>query len=329
MCTTEVVVNQCEALSTTTTEENWCSDDHGKPCDDGNDCTTGDRIDKDCNCIGDLVPNCSDTFSDCQSDIIDKEDFENGWGIWNDGGSDCYRVSANLLQGTKAIRLRDNTGGNSSMFTNSMDLRSTTSIELTFKYSTFSFDNSNEDFLFEYSVDMGSTWTILQQWIYAIDFHNAQVYEFHGTFENLTLSSTTLFRFRADASANNDILYLDDIELKDHCTNSSNLLVDNDKAISLSRSKVSFNGNGRELEMTLHPNPASYFMVLQLNKQLKNELIIEVFNIHGTFLEKHLVSQDKSRTVNLDLSEYQSGAYILKAYTDKGGVKTQRFVVVK
>ena len=45
----------------------------------------------------------------CQEQVIDSEDFESGWGIWNDGGSDARRSSRDSQyanSGVFSVRLK-------------------------------------------------------------------------------------------------------------------------------------------------------------------------------------------------------------------------------
>ena len=60
----------------------------------------------------------------CSEVVVDKADFENGWGIWNDGGIDCRRSSNDspyAFSGTYCARIRDNSNS-SKMTTDNLNL---------------------------------------------------------------------------------------------------------------------------------------------------------------------------------------------------------------
>ncbi|MEM0895399.1 MAG: sulfatase-like hydrolase/transferase [Verrucomicrobiota bacterium] len=143
---------------------------------------------------------------------ISDEDFENGWGIWNDGGADARR-SANdsnwANSGTFCIRLRDNTN-TSVMTTDSLDLSVYTSITVDFSYVAVNFNNSNEDFWLQVSLDGGSSYTTVEEWNLNDEFSN-NVRENDSVTIAGGFTANTLLRFRCDASANNDRLYIDDV----------------------------------------------------------------------------------------------------------------------
>ena len=60
---------------------------------------------------------------ECSYELIDFENFEAGWGIWNDGGSDCTRDSSAkwAASGSHSIRIRDDSSS-SMMTTDVLDL---------------------------------------------------------------------------------------------------------------------------------------------------------------------------------------------------------------
>ncbi|MEM6698738.1 MAG: M36 family metallopeptidase, partial [Bacteroidota bacterium] len=210
----------------------------GAACDDGDDCTTGDVFDTNCNCAGTVVdadndgvcaaddpndsdpcvpnsnaPNCNPGGGDCVT--IDSNDFEAGFGIWNLGGADARRNrndGAFANSGTYCIRLRDNSGAESSMFTDNIDASAYNQLEVSFSYIVESFENV-EDFFLEISTNGGSSYTIVEDWILGTDFQNDERKN-ELVLINTSLTSTTRVRFRSDAGANNDRVYIDDVVIK-------------------------------------------------------------------------------------------------------------------
>lgn len=144
---------------------------------------------------------------------IDSENFESGWGIWNNGGSDSRRSindAAFANSGNYCIRLRDDTN-TSVMTTDVLDLSNLTSLTVNFSYIVDSFEG-NEDFWLQISTDNGVTFSTIEEWNLGDEFsNNSRQNETVTITEGLT--STTVLRFRCDASANNDKVYIDDVVL--------------------------------------------------------------------------------------------------------------------
>ena len=138
-----------------------------------------------------------------------SDDFEGGFGNWTDGGSDCtlFNDSALANSGDFSIRLRDNTS-TSVMTTGPFDLSNVDELQIDFSYIVVSFEGT-EDFWFQTSSD-GTTFNTEQIWTRTIDFEN-DIRENESFMLSGPFSATTYFRFRADASGNADLVYLDDI----------------------------------------------------------------------------------------------------------------------
>jgi len=214
----------------------------GTACDDGDPCTLGDAFDDDCNCVGavtdsdgdgvcdafdicsagddnvDLnnnnIPDACDTVNTSGCNELSATDFESGLGIWNDGGSDAYLYAGVSNSGSKSMRLRDNDGVASSIFTNPIDLSSAVQPELFFSYFPQSME-SGEKLLLEVSTDGGASFIIFKTWISGTDFSNNSWYNTSASFTSLNLTSNTVFRLRCDASSTTDKVYIDDISIVD------------------------------------------------------------------------------------------------------------------
>ena len=143
--------------------------------------------------------------------ILTSDGFEANWGAWNDGGADAARSNQFPNSGTRSIRLRDNSGSQSSMFSDPLDMTSYTEAVIDFSYYVRSFDNANEDFFLEISLNGGTTYTLVEEWNLNDEFVNNQRYNESVTVTGFTFTTTTVFRFRADASSNGDQVYIDDV----------------------------------------------------------------------------------------------------------------------
>ncbi|MCP5002954.1 MAG: hypothetical protein GY941_03250 [Planctomycetes bacterium] len=143
---------------------------------------------------------------------ISSSDFETGWDIWNDGGSDASRSSSYANSGSYCIRLRDNTS-TSVMTTDNLNLSVYSAIEVKFSYYCVSMDNSNEDFWLQISTNGGSSFTTIKEWNLGYEFLNNERHNETVVISGISLSSTTKLRFRCDASRNSDWVYIDDVQI--------------------------------------------------------------------------------------------------------------------
>lgn len=146
------------------------------------------------------------------SQLPQFEDFEGGYGTWNDGGSDAHWMGSTLLNGWRNVRLRDNSGVSSSIYSNSLNLTPYTSVTFEFLYYADSMENG-ENFFVEY--DDGSGYVVIANYRRGIEFNNNVVYS-----ESITITSTdytfgmnSRFRIRCDASGDWDYVYIDDISI--------------------------------------------------------------------------------------------------------------------
>lgn len=180
-------------------------------CDDG--------VDND----GDGDTDCAD--SDCNGDPacggggfteLAFDDFESGWGSYSDGGSDARRSAndaAYAHQGTYCARIRDNSGSASSFYTTgSLDLSGYSQLEVDFWFYAVSME-TNEDFFVE--LWDGSSWNVVASYASGSDFQNNSFYNpvvtvNLGSYGN---PSAAKLRFRADASGNNDRVFIDEVKV--------------------------------------------------------------------------------------------------------------------
>jgi len=154
----------------------------------------------------------SNNDSDCAPVVINSEDFENGWGIWIDGGVDSYRNNYTIYasSGSYTIRLRDNTS-KSVMTTDNLDLSNYEEIIVDFHYYPKEME-TGEDFWLQVSTDGGNSYSTIKTWAKGTDFDNDAGYTESVTMTG-TFTSTTKIRFRVDASVNNDRVYFDDVTI--------------------------------------------------------------------------------------------------------------------
>lgn len=248
--------------------------------------------------------------------LIDESDFDSSWGIWNDGGSDCRR-NANDVSfangGTGlCVRLRDDTS-TSVTTTNALDLSSYSEITVDFNFIADQME-SGEDFWLQISTDGGSSYQTVEDWAANNEFVNGTRY-----FESVTIQgpfpANTYLRFRADATANADLVYIDDIKITGCSSTSSKDAATKKEALSIDQEKVS---NSK----------------LFINNPIENELIIKsnsvigevsIYNLTGKIL-RHAKIDKNSGTLNL--SSFQKGTYVL-VLTGKDGKMQSKLIVKK
>ncbi len=174
-------------------------------CTDG--IQNGDETGVDCG------GSCTPCSTGCTPVTILSDDFEAGYGNWTDGGSDCIRTSNTTYanSGSISVLIRDNTS-TSVLTTSDLDLSAYDEITVDFTYYPLSMDNASEDFWLQVSTNGGGSYVTREEWNQGDEFQNGNRY-----FESVTLAgpftTNTRIRFRCDASANADYIYLDDIVL--------------------------------------------------------------------------------------------------------------------
>ncbi|MFT5247866.1 MAG: hypothetical protein ACI943_002623, partial [Gammaproteobacteria bacterium] len=141
---------------------------------------------------------------------INTNGFESGFGIWNDGGSDCQISWSNPTTGLRSLRLRDNSAS-SELTTDDLDLSAYTSITIDFSFYANGME-SGEDFWLMLSNNGGSSFSQQEEWDCDDEFVNGQFYT-EQVVINGPFSVNTQIRFECDASQNNDEIFLDDISI--------------------------------------------------------------------------------------------------------------------
>jgi len=271
-------------------------------------CTTGDLYavndDGDCNCIGGTP----------DSSIEDFENFELGWGIWNDGGADARR---NIIDAPYAnspsycILIRDNTS-TSNISTDVLDLSAYSQVNVSFSFIAHSME-VNEDFFLEVSTDNGSTFSIVESWVSGTDFENS-VREFPSVDLN-DFSATTIIRFRCDASSNADRIYLDDISISGCGANEP-----------IIESKIA---SDTPAELSIYPNPAGSDTPLFISSD--NSFSIKNFIIYD--MQGRIIYTDDSKLkdiyeLQIPTDIFTNGTYFIRIQTDKNLI-TKRFIYIK
>ena len=153
----------------------------------------------------------SEAQAQCCYEAIISDGFESGWGNWVDGGADARKNindAAFANTGSYCVRLQDNTG-TSVISTGNLDLSGYVEITVDFSVISSNF-SSTEDFWVQLSTNGGSSYSTVATYVQSVDFTNGVRSQLSATF-TASFTSTSRLRFRCDASANADRIYLDDI----------------------------------------------------------------------------------------------------------------------
>jgi len=137
--------------------------------------------------------------------------FEVGFGEFNDGGSDCRRSitdAAFANSGEYCVRLRDNSS-TSNVTSNPFDFSSYEGVTVSFNFIG---DNMEfgEDLWLQISTDGGDSYTTVADYDSGEEFING-IREFESVFIEGPFSTNTIIRFTLDASNNGDYVYIDDV----------------------------------------------------------------------------------------------------------------------
>ncbi|MBT8046017.1 MAG: hypothetical protein KJN67_02510, partial [Pontiella sp.] len=141
------------------------------------------------------------------------DDFEGGFGNWDDGGTDCklYTGGARAHQGNNALHLQDNTSTSVSS-TGDLALSAKSEIKVEFWANTQNLKN-NEDFWLQISTDGGSNYDTVKDYNAGTEFENDVFFSDTVLISGYTLTDQTRLRFRCDASSNSDNVFIDEVRV--------------------------------------------------------------------------------------------------------------------
>jgi hypothetical protein len=84
---------------------------------------------------------------------------------------------------------------------------------------------------------------------------------------------------------------------------------------------------GEDNLIQVFPNPTAEDLTVSLDfTELHDKVLVKVMDINGKLVESRLISGVQTGTVKFNVSDYTSGAYLLKVETEAGS-RTKRFVV--
>ena len=258
---------------------------------------------------------CGGSCAPCSSGgpvVMAGNYFETGWDGWIDGGSDCFRYQGSFSpEGQYSIRIRDNSGSESTMTSPVYNLTPYSSVSIEFKFRAVGME-SGEDFWIRYF--NGTTWSTVGTFISGSSFANNQLYTI-----NITLTgqfpSNAQFSFQCDASENDDEVYIDAVIIKGNT--GSNLI---EEVITIKSENTIVLTDERINDMILSPNPADNMVKIKLSEIPK---LIRIINMSGQLMH---IPVDIEQSI-IDVSALKSGIYFIQAETDEE-VFTQKLIKI-
>ena len=291
-------------------------------CNDG--IQNGDETGVDCGGSCPPCPTCNDGIQNgdeegvdcggsCPNDcpaggVLFAHYFESGWDGWADGGSDCYRYSGSRSwEGNYSIRIRDNSGTASSMTSSVYDVSGASSIEIEFYFYAWSMEVGEDFWVMFYD---GSTWNVVAAYARGTSFNNNTFYVATVTLTsaNYNFPSNAQFRFRCDASGNQDHIYIDAVTVT---TTGSGALVEPGQTIValgevpdpvIEETSLAIQPTG---DIQVYPNPTNDVLNVVASSRFEQVRIIDMQGV-----ELYAAKSD-NLTSSINVSKLGPGLYIV------------------
>jgi len=263
---------------------------------------------------------CSNIFCD----VFDLEDFEDNVSIWNDGGVDVIKSTSHASSGLYSMRLRDNSGIQSSIYTNPIFTENLAQIRVNFSFLAISMEHS-EDFMLEISHDNGATYTVVKQWVSGIDFFNNTRYQ-RSVSIPLNMEQFSILRFRSDASSNADNIFLDDIVVE-LCNSGGGVSFTKDEGTLIKEFEIDHDDLKLDSSFEHYPSIVDDILFVKHSTDLflDRDIRMQVYSIHGALMIDKRMSQDEVMTINT--SRLPSGQqYILRITNPNEQVEIKKFI---
>lgn len=259
---------------------------------------------------------------------VDFEDF-NDWGIYNDYGSDCWRITNSTVcaSGTKCLALRDNTS-TSRTRTDALDICGTNMISLDF---TLRFASMNLNKGLKVQFWNGSQWFLLDYIVMDNnDYVNDAFYNETFILDAATYGGGSVFgpscklQFRSFGTTNSRRTYIDDVRIESSSPPSCRSASDLDSTNEIDKEELIIRAELLNDPLKVYPNPASDFIKLEVpfGEEINT---INVYDLSGTLVKQYA---ENSKFGSYDISALTDGMYILQVQTDVSTYNT-KFLVKK
>ena len=242
--------------------------------------------------------------------VLNEGYFETGWDGWIDGGSDCARYSgANSFEGNFSIRIRDNSSS-STMTLSNIDVTPYSQIVVDFYFYVNSMENGEDFWLQFYD---GSSYITAQSWVSGSGISNGSFYNATVTLTpaQFNFASNAGFRFRCDASGNNDQIYIDQVTITGTTAGRGhiNTLIE----VGTQKSDITF-----EEDFKLYPNPV-HGDILNIELPQVEPFSYRILNLVGRII------QDGNSEGKINVSNLKSGLYFIEV-NDGDEIMLKKFI---
>ena len=205
------------------------------------------------------------------------------------------------------------------MSTTSQNLSNYDEITVSFKFKTISFENG-EDFWVQLSTNGGSIYVTKATYAAGTSFSNGTYYQVDLVIAG-PFTTNTRVRLRADASADDDQLYIDDMVITG-CLNGARTVEPALQPILIS-----------DLEpvsaLNLFPNPTDNLINVNYVLAESGQVDMVVTDIQGRLIDRRtMVQSEGQQNIGYDVSTLEPGTYLITLITGKGNT-SRRFVVFR
>ncbi|MCB0659868.1 MAG: zinc-dependent metalloprotease, partial [Saprospiraceae bacterium] len=254
-------------------------------------------------CGGSCVP--CDTGGN-EGTLVAGHYFESGWDNWTDGGSDCYRYYGSISpEGSYSIRLRDNSGAGSTMFSPSYDFTPYNALDIQFQFYAV---NMLPGQSLKINYFNGNTWSTVYSLISGSHFNNNIDYTATLTLTG-TLDNNAKIAFECDGSDNNNLVYVDAVVLTGYYGSS---LIEDQVQLSINPlHKTRIVDDNTLKDVQVYPNPALEQVKINAEEKI---LEVHIYSMEGKLL-KALSPNDASTTIQID--EFNSGVLLFEIKTEE------------
>jgi hypothetical protein len=249
--------------------------------------------------------------------VLHQGFFETGWDGWLDGGSDCARYGGSRsYEGTYSIYIRDNSGTASAMTSPVFNLTPFNQVEVNFYFYANSMEVGEDFWLRFYN---GSTWSTVATYARGTSFNNNTFYVATVTLNasQYNFPTNAQFRFQCDASANDDLVYIDQVTITGISGtargNNNNLIA----LGTLDRNSLNDQESIDE-DFKVYPNPTKD--ILNVKVFGIESANFKIVNVLGQTVKSGRLTNEK-----INVSSLQSGMYVIEV-NDGEEVMTKRFV---
>jgi len=243
--------------------------------------------------------------------------FETGLEGWIDGGSDCVRFnnSSRAWEGSYSIRIRDNSSSSNAV-SPTLDLSGNS--QITIEFHTYSRGMEvGENFFVEFW--NGSNYQIIGDYARGTDFNNNAFFTDTIVLDSGTynFNANNRFRFRNDASVNNDQIYFDAVVISGDNVSAAPILPNANETVG--GRVVSFSRSSDQ-NIKLYPNPTNSVLNIDILDGSFDE--ISVFSTTGMLIKQ---IEPNGNKLTIDVSQFATGMYFIR-FVSNGLAVTKRFI---